>query len=372
MIRILLVIALLLIPSSIFATSTPPAETPRVTSFDFFTAKVIQSPTEKIDLEYGQFKIIQDIPVSFSSGTQSLSTTLPYEIVEGMPGTARLEQDDHVILGKDPYSGLIFISDVLRLPWLYGLLAMFFGLVFLTAGWGGLRAIGGLLISLLVIGGFVVPYILAGHPPLLIGTVGIIAIASLSTFVAHGLKPRTTIAFLSITLTTSLALLLSLGLTKAMHLFGLSNDAAFYLQQNPETALNLQGILVVGIVIGVLGVLDDITTAQAAIVDELHQANPSLSRSDLYKRASSVGKEHIISLVNTLVLAYAGVSLPLLLLFSHQDRPWWLIINSELVMEELVRMIIGSMALLIAVPLTTYLAAWWFSRKQHASLPQKK
>jgi uncharacterized membrane protein len=125
----------------------------------------------------------------------------------------------------------------------------------------------------------------------------------------------------------------------------------------------LRGILLAGIIIGTLGVLDDITTAQAAVVEELHLANPSFDAKGLFKRGSSVGREHIISLVNTLVLAYTGASLPLLLLFQVYERPTWLILNSEIIMEEIVRMLIGSIALALAVPLTTYLASWYYANK---------
>ena len=140
------------------------------------------------------------------------------------------------------------------------------------------------------------------------------------------------------------------------------SEEAFFLQATPEKIFNLRGILLAGIIIGTLGVLDDITTAQAAVVEELHKAQTSFNMRELFTRASSVGREHIISLVNTLVLAYTGASLPLLLLFEIYERPVWLVLNSEIIIEEIVRMLVGSTALILAVPLTTGLAAWYYGR----------
>ena len=118
------------------------------------------------------------------------------------------------------------------------------------------------------------------------------------------------------------------------------------------------------IIIGVLGILDDVTTTQAATVEEIAKANPAVSFATLYRRGASVGREHITSLVNTLVLAYTGASFPLLLLFTIYERPAWVTLNSELVMEEVMRTLIGSITLIFAVPLTTALAALVFTKKK--------
>ena len=122
-----------------------------------------------------------------------------------------------------------------------------------------------------------------------------------------------------------------------------------------------------GIIIGVLGVLDDITTAQSAKIEEIHIANPRLGFTNLYQKGLSVGREHIASLVNTLLLAYVGASFPLLLLATTQKaQPFWLILNSNFIAEEIVRTIVGSSALILAVPITTVLAAYFYSRKPRA------
>ncbi|HYC80108.1 MAG TPA: YibE/F family protein, partial [Candidatus Binatia bacterium] len=129
--------------------------------------------------------------------------------------------------------------------------------------------------------------------------------------------------------------------------------------------LNLRGLLLGGIILGVLGVLDDITTAQSAAVYEIRRANPALPFKELYSRGLSIGREHISSLVNTLFLAYAGASLPLFLFFTAGDhpQPFWVTLNSEFIAEELIRTLVGSVALMLAVPITTFLAAYYFSRR---------
>ena len=123
---------------------------------------------------------------------------------------------------------------------------------------------------------------------------------------------------------------------------------------------NLRGLLLGGIILGALGVLDDITTGQAAAVDELRRANPAFPVRELYRRGLSVGTEHITSLVNTLFLAYAGASLPLFILFTiYDEAPLWVTLNSEFIAEELVRTLVGSVALILAVPITTILASFF-------------
>src|SRR5690606_22392691 len=143
----------------------------------------------------------------------------------------------------------------------------------------------------------------------------------------------------------------------------LGTEEAFYVQAAGGLGtINLKGLLLGGIIIGVLGVLDDITTAQAAVVEQLHVTDNTLAFRELLRRGLAVGHEHIISLVNTLALAYVGASLPLLLLFTQGYTPLWVAINSERIIEEVVRTLIGSSALVLAVPITTILAALVFSR----------
>lgn len=196
--------------------------------------------------------------------------------------------------------------------------------------------------------------------------IGALVIALFSIYLAHGLNRRTTIALISTLLTLGIASGLAILFVKAGKLFGLGSEEAFYIQQLGSLAdLNLQGLLLGGIILGALGVLDDITTAQTAAVYEIKRANSALTVRELYNRGISVGREHISSLVNTLFLAYAGASLPLFLFFTvgGSTQPLWVTLNSEFIAEEVVRTLVGSIALMLAVPITTFLAANYFGNR---------
>jgi uncharacterized membrane protein len=191
--------------------------------------------------------------------------------------------------------------------------------------------------------------------------IGTILISIVSLLVAHGRSERIYIALVSTLFTIGIAFGLASIAIHIAQLFGNGTEEAFYLQSAPLTPIDLRGLLLGGMIIGLLGVLDDCATAQAAAVDEIYSANPSFTWMELYRRGMSVGREHITALVNTLALAYAGASLPLLLLFVAYPQPWWVTLNSEPMAEELVRTLVGSVGLLFAVPLTTIIAAWYFA-----------
>ena len=206
------------------------------------------------------------------------------------------------------------------------------------------------------------PNIVNGSNPIIVFIVGGFLITFFSIYLGHGFNRRTSIAVLSTIITLVISIILSILAVNWAQLFGLGSEEAFLLQVGDLSGINLKGLLLGGMIIGILGVLDDITTAQSAAVEEIYRANPKLNKKELLKRGLSVGHEHIISLVNTLVLAYAGVSFPLLLLFSQSYTPTWVLLNSENIVEEIVRTLVGSSALVIAVPITTYLAVIFFSK----------
>ena len=267
-----------------------------------------------------------------------------------------------------------YIADHYRLPSLLWVVAIFFALVVFFGRWRGFTSIIGIVVSIVVLTTFIIPRILNGGNPLGMSIVGAVIIALISLYVAHGFSRRTSIALASTLITLGLAAGLAMLFVMLGRLSGVGSEEAYYLQFGNLENLNLKGLLLGGIIIGALGVLDDITTGQTAAVEKIHKANPALSRLELVKRGLKVGREHIASLVNTLVLAYAGASFPLLLLFSMNDAvPLWLTFNSEMIAEEVIRTLVGSSALVLAVPIATALAARFVpARKAEKTVDHKE
>ncbi len=249
------------------------------------------------------------------------------------------------------------IADVYRLPLLAWLLVGFLALVVVVARWQGLFSIVGMMVSLGILTMYIVPQILHGTSPMLVSIVGAGFIAAITVYVCHGFSWHSHVALASMISTLAAVTGLSYLAVRFAQLVGLGSEEAYFLQFGTTANINLQGLLLGGIVLGALGILDDITIAQTSTVKQLFLANSDLSPTELYERALAVGKDHVASLVNTLVLAYAGANLPLFLLFTiNKSIPWWVTLNNEIIAEEVVRTLVGSIGLVIAVPLSTLLA----------------
>ncbi|MBI2589559.1 YibE/F family protein [Candidatus Berkelbacteria bacterium] len=278
-----------------------------------------------------------------------------------------VEANDSIILAKSTKidgSTYYYIADRLRLGSLFWLAAMFLGLVLLVSGWRGGTALIGLLVSILILIFGILPAIIRGYNPLLVSLIGSILIALLTLYLAHGFRLQTTVSVVGTILTLGVATSLAMLFAALAHLTGMGSEESFYLQIGAFADLNFRGLLLGGILIGTLGVLDDVATAQAALVFELKNANTNLSPQELYRRGLRVGREHVASLVNTLALAYVGASFPMFLMaIVQRPLPLWVAINSEFLFEEILRTLIGSSALILAVPITTALAAIAISRK---------
>jgi uncharacterized membrane protein len=239
------------------------------------------------------------------------------------------------------------------LLWLVGA----FVLVVVAFGrWQGVRALVGLAASGAVLIAFVVPALLRDEPAVGVALAGTVTIGFIALYLAHGVNRGTTVALAGTLLALALTSALAFGVAAAANLTGLTDSRAQTLRVTAE-ALDLRGLLVAGIVVGALGVLDDVTVSQVSIVAALRRANPGLSPRLLYREATKVGRDHVASTVNTLVLAYAGASLPLLIFFAQGDQPVDRLITSEIISVEVVRMLVGSIGLVASVPITTALAA---------------
>lgn len=279
------------------------------------------------------------------------------------PATPDFGPGDKIVLGHvtdlppgAPESSEYYFADFQRDSGLLVLAVLFALSVVLLGRWRGLRALAALAVSLAVLVLFVLPAILQGRSPVAVAIVGSAAIMIVALYLSHGTNVRTTTALLGTLVSLSLTGILAMVFVGATELSGLASEEAVYLQVSAES-INLQGLILAGIIIGSLGVLDDVTVTQASAVWELRKANPAWGFSELYRPALRIGRDHIASTVNTLVLAYAGASLPLLVLFTQAQRPLVEVAAGEVVATEIVRTLVGSIGLVASVPVTTALTA---------------
>jgi uncharacterized membrane protein len=313
--------------------------------------------------------LVQDITVKFLTGehkgeetvtrNQLSSTSTANKALELVPGEKVLLTQSSDFTNQ-PY----YITDRYRLPALLLIVLIFVATAVIFGRIRGLTSILGLAASILILGYFAVPLILAGYNPLLICLCSAILIAVVSLYFAHGFNKRTTVALCGTVLSLAVSAGLSVLFVSATKLVGLTSDQSFYLGIGKGVSLDLRGLLLGGIIIGALGVLDDVTIGQTATVYELKDANPAMTTKELYSRGMSIGREHIASLINTLFLAYAGIGLPTILYLSafQSELPLWLTLNSEIIAEEIVRTMVGSIGIILAVPITTLLAAYFFGK----------
>ncbi|MGW1586585.1 YibE/F family protein [Streptomyces sp. NPDC002386] len=280
------------------------------------------------------------------------------EIVQ--PDQSRqLHQGQKVVVAYEPsapkdlqYS----VTDVNR-KFPMALLAGIFALAVVVVGrLRGVMALVALAVSFMVLTFFILPAILQGSNPLLVAVVGSSAIMLIALYMCHGLSARTSVAVLGTLASLLLIGVLGSGFIDWAALTGNTDDSTGLIH-GLFPSIDMSGLLLAGVIIGSLGVLDDVTVTQTSAVWELHEANPAMGWRDLYRAGIRIGRDHIASVVNTLVLAYAGAALPLLLLFSIAQSSVGTVANSELVAEEIVRTLVGSIGLVASVPVTTALAA---------------
>jgi len=256
-----------------------------------------------------------------------------------------------------------FIADfVRRMPLLY-LFLILLVLVILVARLKGLASFLSLGLSFLVVFYLLLPQLYQGKDPLGAILLSLLFLIPLLFFLSHGINRKTIAAILA----TFIALAVTLFLTKIFlnlgHFSGFASEEAGFLRATGAKIKDFRGLLLAGIIIGTLGVLDDVTVSQAAIVQQLKETNPKLKARELFLKAMKVGQDHIASMINTLILVYTGASLPLLLLFVDSNLTLSQAINFEMVAEEIARMLLGSIGLVLAVPLTTVLAVLLFKKK---------
>ena len=278
----------------------------------------------------------------------------------GAKDLPRYNVGDEVVIdaSQEPDGEVITVGDLYRIPVLAILLGIFAVAVTVVGGWRGVRSLIALALTLVVIVKIVVPLILAGRDPVWVAILAATGVTIATFLLTEGFRTQTVAAgvgtFASLALVAGLAIMFD-QLARFTQFRG-SEDAT-YLQAVGLPNIDIGGLLLAGIIFGALGILDDVTLTQAATVSELNAASPSLSRFVLATRAMNVGRSHIAATVNTLFLAYVGASLPLIVLFAAGRQDPLLTASSEVVAVEVVRAVVGSIGIVLAVPLTTAVAA---------------
>jgi uncharacterized membrane protein len=328
---------------------SPPATAPPVV--ELLRGRIVEF------LPQGEDVTAPDVRIQVLAGPQRGETIDGYlQGPSGQQDLPRYDIGDEVIVNAslEPDNVFISVADLYRVPVLGLLLGLFAVAVTVVGGWRGVRSLIALALTLAVVIKIVVPLILAGWDPALVAIAAATGVTLATFLLTEGARPQTVAAALGTFGALALTAVLAVGfdtLARFTELRG-SEDAT-YLQAIGITEIDLGGLILAAIIFGALGILDDVTVTQAAIVSELHDANPALRGMALARRAMNVGRSHIAATVNTLVLAYVGASLPLLVLFAAGRQDPLLTASTEVVAVEVVRAIVGSIGIVAAVPLTT-------------------
>lgn len=281
----------------------------------------------------------------------------------------RLKENDRVrlrIVEMPDGTQQVFFDDKVRLPAVL-LLFFLFGLLAIIVGfYRGLFSLVGLGVTLFVLFGFLFPQILSGQDPILFTVLASIMILAINIHLSHGFRLRTFFSFLGTVAGLGLVLLTSIFFTHLTSLSGLGTEESSLLLWEIEAIKDPIGLFIAAVILGAVGVLDDVAVTQSEIVEELQSANPLLTRKELFFRAMRVGQHHIASTVNTLVLVYAGAALPMFLLFFSSSTDPSSFLNNESVAEEIVRILAGTIALILTVPLSTLFATFASPNVQHS------
>jgi uncharacterized membrane protein len=261
-----------------------------------------------------------------------------------------------VSVGISPEGKLeAYFVDYVRRQSLLVLVVIFIIASFLISGWKGLRSVLSIGISVIVILYYIIPRILAGDNPIVISLIGSVLFLAITQYLIYGWTLKTQIAMSGIAISVVITGFLSVWFTQYAYLSGFGDENAMYLMQMAEN-INISNLFIASVIVGTLGVLDDLVIGQASSVIELHMANPQLTFKQRFTSAMNIGHDHVAATINTLVLAYLGASMSMFLLFTINQVQIGTMINLSYIAEEIVRSLVGTLGLFAAVPITTFIA----------------
>ncbi len=369
-------ILLILIFAFSFLFTTPLRAENRTNNNEvIFSAKVVEILAEKNNvLPDGKKVLQQDIKLKGLSGKYKdkevqFNGIGNYDVIN--KHIYRVGDTVMVVASKD-YEGntYYYINDYVRTTSMLWLVVIFVLVLVVVGGIKGLRSILALVVSFVVIVKYVIPQILVGGNPITVTIIGSFAILLAIIYITEGFSSLSHLAVFSIFVSLLFTILISWIFVGLAKLSGIANEETSFLLVLGDNAINFKGLLLAGIIIGALGVLDDVVISQISTVKEIFKASSSLNRKEIFLGAYRVGVSHIASMTNTLFLAYAGVSLPLLILFvsgKSAFTSWLQIVNNEAIATEIIRALAGSVGLVLSVPITTFIAVWWY----HGHRPSK-
>lgn len=356
-IKSIYLLLIFLLVSSIFPSPTAAQEnSPSGESLE----AVITNILEEKEIKFGEEKqLYQKLKLSVTRGSlegQSITVengNLPSaNVVKYKKGDKLIVEYSKDFEGNDVF----FISDYVRRDALLWLFIIFIAIAIVVGKIWGITSLLGMGFSFLVIFKFILPQIINGSDPVFIAIIGSLFIIPVTFYLSHGFNKKTHVAIASTAIALVITGILANIFVEAAKLTGFASEEAGFLQVARGGRVNIKGLLLAGIIIGALGILDDVTVSQASVVQQLKETASKLKFSELYKKAMKVGQDHVSSMVNTLVLVYTGAAMPLLLLFIDNPRPFSEVINYEIIADEIVRTLVGSIGLIAAVPITTFLA----------------
>ena len=327
---------------------------------------VIEDGAEEVNGVHVPYQVVK---IKLLSGEVGREITIDHGRLLTISEAQKVKNEDTIVISKistpDGVEQYV-IRDKYRINNLIYIAGFFFAVVLLIAGFTGLGSIVGMFVSLAVIVRFIVPQILDGKDPVLVSILGSLVILGTTIYLSHGFTKQTHVAVFATFVSLILTGIISVLFVYFAKISGMGNEEAYTLQMGGTSIINLKGLFLGGVIIGALGVLDDITTTQSATIFELKATNSKLTMGELVKKGISIGREHVAAVVNTLVLAYAGASLALFIIFAYNPlgMPTWVILNNEFLSEEIVRTLAGTTGLVLAVPLTTFLASYFASRQK--------
>lgn len=334
-----------------------------------FTAEVLQViENQEVEREDGSISYQQHLKLKGLEGKfkdhEFEFTNMGFDVL-AYPG---FNQGDKVyVYHVRGYDGIdtFYVTDFVRKYRLIWPALIFALLVVLVGKFKGFRALVSLIVSFAIILYFILPQIINGYNPIWITILGSVMILAVSFLLTYWFKRKTYIALASTVVGLVIVALLSILFTAILRFTGFGVENMQFLVGVTDQPLNIKGLLLAGMIIGALGILTDMAISQVSLVEQLKIADPNLSKKDLYKKAMKVGVDHIGSMVNTLALAYAGAALPLLILFTLKQSQYVTfgqIINTEFIAIEIIRTLVGSIGLILIVPLTTLLAVVFITK----------